>query len=195
MKIDYNTFTEEQLEEWIEFVDWSMVPYHLLTENIRRKFHSVPGLQVRLWFEELLNSLEVKINEERYPNRVFFFKENEWYMDWRKSSKSLWCSYDRIWSVFENKIGRNYDEIQRFIKNVVEMHFKFKEVTLVSVSDRTYTIIMMERHFKIWELTPQNAMFITREEEEKHFKLMKNIFYSFLQKTFNHVIRIIKYIS
>lgn len=166
--IDHNSLTEDQLEEWVEFIDWSLVPSSLLTENIKKKFHSFPGLQLRIWFEDLFGSLEIKIDREEYPNRVFFFKGEEIYMELDEKDGNLSCSYKNIWSFFYDKIGRNHNETQRYIKNVVEMHFKNREVTpLKRLHWDSWEVKM---HFKNMEVTPLyplgGLMFLV----EKHFK-------------------------
>lgn len=152
MKIDftnpkeYNTLAEDQLEEFVEFVDWSMVPYRLLTEDIRKKFKDIQKLQARIWFEELLNSLEIKIDEEKYPGHIFFFMQDEWHMDLNEETENLWCSDGKIWSVFESKIGRNYNKIQLFIKNIIESCFTNIKATPFREQDHFY--VEVKRHFK-----------------------------------------------
>ncbi len=60
MEIDYNTLTAEQLEEYAEFVDWSLVPSHLITEEVKKSFGMLKSLKMRLWFDDLF----VDIDEE-----------------------------------------------------------------------------------------------------------------------------------
>lgn len=118
----YNTLTEDQLEEWVEFIDWSMAPYRLLVDDIRKKFKDIPKLQVRLWFEETLRSLRVKVHKGKYSNTIVFSKGLSSLMDLDLDSGVLWCSYRKIWEPLENKKGRNYGETQSFIKNILEMY-------------------------------------------------------------------------
>ncbi len=98
MNIDYNTLTIEQIEEKVEFIDWSLMPSHLITEDVKKSFGSMPQLNARLWFEDLLSKMVIKEDPKEFPNIVFFFIEDKYYMDSYKS-RDLWCSYDRIWSV------------------------------------------------------------------------------------------------
>lgn len=83
---------------------------------------------------------------------AFFFIQDTCYMELNKVG-ILWCSHDRIWSVFEKKIGVHYDEIQIFIKNVVEMYFKNKEVT----PEVEYSNVLekVEMHFRNKEIMPR----------------------------------------
>lgn len=148
MKIDYNTLTEEQLVEFVEFIDWSTVPSCLLNEKVTNRFSPVfKGLQVRMWLEELVASFVIKVDEKAYPNCVFFLKEEEVYMVLDGKTGELHCSYDRVWSVIKNEFGLNHnDKIKRYIKNVMEMHFKNMEVTPLTYSD--ISIKSVEMHFK-----------------------------------------------
>lgn len=153
MNIDYNTLSEDQLEEFVEFIDWSLVPSHLLTEDIKKRFSFIfKGLQVRLWLEELLFSFEAKIDEEKYPGTIFFFKKDKWYMDLdldlmnRKKGK-IWCSRERIWTTLGEKISCDPNERKRFIKNIMASFFK--SIEIISVDYFIINRTLVEEHFKI----------------------------------------------
>lgn len=131
MGIEYDKLTADQLEEWAELIDWSMVPSHLLTPRMAKNFSPVfNDLKARIWLEELLNSLELKIYELKYPHLLSFSKEGNLYMELDITTGELWCSSTRMWSVFEEKFYYEYDEIQKFIKNVVESRFKNMKIKL-----------------------------------------------------------------
>lgn len=90
MKIDYNTLTEDQLEEWVEFVEWSMVPFHLITPRVIRNFSPVfKELRARIWFEEFVNKCERKdinyfyILKDRDENTIF---------EINPIREEIWCS-------------------------------------------------------------------------------------------------------
>ena len=76
---------------------------------------------------EILNGCEIKIDKEKYPDSVFFFKSGECYFEIEK--QYLWCSYMDVWSVFEKEFSLNYNQIQALIKDAVEEHFKCKGLT------------------------------------------------------------------
>lgn len=154
MKIDYKNFTEEQLEEWVEFIDWSLVPSHLLNEEVRTQFKDIKGLQVRIWFEDLLASLEIKVDKEKYPDSIFFFLEDKWYMELDQRIGDLWCSYELMWSFIEKKIKYPTWEVQRFIKNIVDNYFKNLKVN--PLIPRHIYIIEIEKHFKNLEAIPKS---------------------------------------
>lgn len=82
-------------------------------------------------FLELFQGLEMKSDIEKYPNSVFFFRGDKCILE--KEKHYLWVSYNRIWKIFEDEFGMDYGEIQTFIKSMVEKHFKMTEVTPVEV--------------------------------------------------------------
>ncbi len=132
MKINYNTLTAEELEEQIEFIDWSMIPSKLLTEDIKKNFKDISGLEIRIWFEDLLSRMILKEDKNKYPDYICFFIGNKWYMTFNKDKSiylNLWYSSNHITSVFEKKYSTNYYEINTFIKNIVENYFKINNIT------------------------------------------------------------------
>lgn len=76
---------------------------------------------------ELLNGCEIKIEKEKHPNSIFFFKNGEYYFEIEK--QYLWCAYDCVWQIFENEFSMNHSRIQALIKDGVEEHFKCKGLT------------------------------------------------------------------
>ncbi len=171
MLLNYDTLTIEQLEEHVESVDWSLVPSHLLTEEIKRSFCSLSSLNARLWFENLLSKMEIKKDLKIYPVWVFCFVDDEWHMQLNIKNNELYCSYDKIWSFLRKKYGLNDKETQLFIKNVVEMHFRNMEVTPLNLNN--LQLGSVEMHFKNMEVTPKSLDAITDTVVEMHFKSME----------------------
>ncbi len=170
MTINYNTLTTDGLEEHVEFIDWSLVPSHLITDHIKQTFGLFSKLKARLWLEDLISKMMIKEDQEKYPNESFFFIEDKWYMDLNLKTGTLWCSYDKIWSFLENKNGFNYNETQSFIKNVVEMCFKKEEVT--PAYTYSFTGFELEMHFKNTIVTPTSSIVVDGSKVEMHFKNM-----------------------
>ena len=73
-------------------------------------------------FLELIDGMTVKIDKDKYPDSTFFFKGDKYYLEIQKSR--LWVRYAEIWQVFKVEFGMQYDEIQSFIKDQMEQHFK-----------------------------------------------------------------------
>ncbi len=131
MEIDYDTLTAEQIEEHVEFIDWSLIPSKLITVEIKEKFKSIPQLKARVWFENLLSQMVIRVDPDAFPDRIFYFIGEEYQMEFYFKNKELYCSYERICAVFINdlKIKATVEEIKLFIKNVVELYFPDMEVT------------------------------------------------------------------
>ncbi len=116
-----------------------MVPYHLITEDIKITFRSIPGLEARIWFEELLIKMVIRKDQTTEPsNRFFFFTEGGLCMDLQLIIGRLDCSKELIWYIFENKYKFSYLQTKFFIKKVVEMHLKNRtEIKLIAVLNPT----------------------------------------------------------
>lgn len=80
--INYDTLTAEQLEEWVEFVDWSKVPDHLLTTEFKNEFD--PLFNIQVWFLKpkicrilkLLTSDFLKHRENEYKDFTIGYLED-----------------------------------------------------------------------------------------------------------------------
>jgi hypothetical protein len=101
-------------------------------------------------FLELIDGMTVKIDKDKYPDWTFFLKGDTCYLELENST--LWVAYFEIWQVFEVEFGMNYHEIQPFIKDQMEQHFKMRGVTPCHC--HYLTNFMMEQHFKMRGVTP-----------------------------------------
>ncbi len=148
--IKYESLTEESVAEFVEFIDWSLVSSHLLTEDIKKAFSFLPGLKARLWFEDLLSQMVIKEDQDEYPNKLLFFIEGKFYMEFDLKNKILWSYNQRIWLIFEKKYNFNYRDTRLFITNIAEMYFKMK---IKSERYLVHTTDIIEQHFKNIEST------------------------------------------
>ncbi len=148
-EIDYNTLTEEQLEEHVEFINWSLVPPHLLTKNIRQIFKSVPQMNAKIWFEDLMSKMEIREDQERFPNIVFYFVADEWNMLFSSKNTSLWGSSKFIGQIFIERFNFEKDEARLFFKNEVEHFFKIKKATPIFQELNGINIEHIKNHFNI----------------------------------------------
>ena|SRR3970040_1586539 len=80
-------------------------------------------------FLELIDDLEIKIDKKIYPKSTFFFKGDVLLFEQDSKNDTFWCNYYEIWSVFGKEYHMKYEEIQSFIKNMMERHFKMKVFT------------------------------------------------------------------
>src|SRR5574338_1170143 len=79
-----------------------------------------PTPEERFW--QRCDGLTIKIDREKFPYSVFFFKNDELQFEYHTKNGYLWCLYSSIWSVFEKEDGMKYSEIQSLIKTQVEDH-------------------------------------------------------------------------
>ncbi len=145
MKINYDTLTAEQLEEYIEFVDdWLSVPSHLINEDLGKKFPSIRDLQRILWFENLYPKMVIKEDQTVFPNRIFYFIGDEWYMDLDSKTGVLCFSFKKIWNDFYKKYYPGceiYDtgKVQRYMIKIMQNHSKnVKIIPNIIHSDQIY---------------------------------------------------------
>lgn len=98
-------------------------------------------------FEELIKGLTRKVDFERWPEEIFFFRDDECLFDYDFNFGYLWCDWEKVWRALACEGRYKYIEIQSFVKKVVEQHFKFQVIapkTVVGISGR-----QVEQHFKI----------------------------------------------
>ena len=118
-------------------------------------------------FLELIDGMTIKIDKDKYPGLTFFFKGDTCYLEIQKSI--LWVRYAEIWQVFEVEFGMKYDEIQSFIKDQMEQHFKMRGATPEAYpKDYGY---LMEQHFKMRGATPEEEMHQQDAKMEQHFRM------------------------
>ena len=87
----------------------------------------------KFFLDILGNEFTIKIDREKYPNSVFYFKGGTCLLELEKSELNtyLWVSYDKIWNPIYEKFSLDYSSIQELIKVTVEDHFKMSDVTPV----------------------------------------------------------------
>ena len=98
-------------------------------------------------FLELIDGFEWKYDSNQYQNSLFGIKKDSCLFEIHNSNSlnqqkiianyrlgfeqnlknsDFWFHYSKIWSVFESKFDMKYDDIQTFMKGMVEKHFKMK---------------------------------------------------------------------
>ena len=116
----------------------------------------------------IFESTHIKLDLKHYPNRVFFFKEDKFWMGYNWKNKILWCRLEYFWEVLERENNWNYEEVQAFIKDQAEQHFKLKGVTPIHA--RSFLPAEAEQHFKLKNVTPELNPQRPLHQVEKHFK-------------------------
>ena len=83
-----------------------------------------------MWFKSIVNNLTHKaVDKEKYPNYIFFFKDNYCFFEYNQKNGTFWCNYDKVWLIFLTKYRMDYQQIQVSIKGQVEEHFKLRGLT------------------------------------------------------------------
>ena len=79
--------------------------------------------EMEVFFLSFLEGCELKSNK-KYSDSLFYIKNDKIMFEYQFKSKYFWVRYDIIWSVFEQKYLMEYDQIQKFLKNLLEKHLK-----------------------------------------------------------------------
>ena len=85
------------------------------------------------WFKYILERLK-SYESEQFPNFISYKLGLDILFDLDKKKDVLWCDYDKIWSIFVNKYGLIYNDIQPFIKNKMEEYLKLRSITPIPYS-------------------------------------------------------------
>ena len=89
-------------------------------------------------FLDLVGDPIKKTDREKYPDITFFYTKDDKYLaEYDEKDRNLWINYDIIWSVFEKEYNMKDIDIRSFIKSMVEKHFKLKDVTPMDIGGDT----------------------------------------------------------
>ena len=75
----------------------------------------------------ILSKIKPKVDDEKYPNVVFYFIEDQFYIEQDLKTRTFWCRYKDFWSFFESKFNLEHEETQVFLNYLLEEHFKCKD--------------------------------------------------------------------
>jgi hypothetical protein len=96
------------------------------------------------FFLEVMSSVNrIVFDKKEYPDSTFFFSGEKLILEIEKSN--TWLRYAEFWYVFQSEFSMEFNEIQYFIKNQLEKHFKIKDVT-AGFPARHHSILL-EKHF------------------------------------------------
>lgn len=98
----------------------------------------------KLFLTELIgNELAIKIDREKYPDSVFYFKGSTCLFELEKSDGTtyLWCNYFKIWNPISVEFSLGYAEIKILIKETLEDHFKMRDVKPGIISWTMYSLM------------------------------------------------------
>ena len=117
----------------------------------------------------IFEGLHIKLDLKTYPNRIFFFKEDMFWMDYNWKSKDLWCRGEGFWEVLKRENNWGHGEVRAFIRSQLEQHFKLKDVTpgVASANRR----MSLEQHFKLKDVTPYANTLGVTDQVEQYFDI------------------------
>lgn len=139
----YVNINASQLEEFIEFIDWTIVPKHLLTEKLVNKFHCIKDIEARIWFEQLLNSMHKRASIE-FPDKLFFFNGEKYCMEINISKNNLIYSESEVYLKFKD-FGFSQYKAAKFIQSMVKRYFNLDLSTTHAEHSRND---LVEKYFK-----------------------------------------------
>ena len=67
----------------------------------------------------IFEGTHIKLDLKEYPNSVFFFKEDKFWMEYDWETKELWCRWESFWEVLEIENEWKYEGVEAFIKGQV----------------------------------------------------------------------------
>jgi hypothetical protein len=112
--------------------------------NLKELYLTYP---VENLFFELTKDIIIKYDEIKYPNSIFYFKDDICIFKYDKNNGYFYCDYYRYWSKFYEKFGFNYNQISDLTKDMVEKHFNLKGVT---PNTNSFTMVTrVEKHFNL----------------------------------------------
>jgi hypothetical protein len=102
-----------------------------LEKQIEELKKEVQKDEMEEWFRSLLNELQIEIKDDD-PKSVYYKKNGKIFFElYQGSIKTyFYCDYKLVWSIFKEKYKLiNYNEIQEFIRSMVEQYLKLSNVT------------------------------------------------------------------
>jgi hypothetical protein len=141
-------------------------------------------------FLELIDGFKWRYDIYKYPNSLFGFKEDKFIFEIEYSDEinekkiitsyrlgikqdlknaAFWFNYDRIWSIFESNFEMKHNDIQFFMNDMLEKHFKMSGTTPSSYGAELKK--WLEKHFKMSGTTPGDVIKVFAIQLEKHFKI------------------------
>jgi hypothetical protein len=111
--------------------------------NIKELYLTYPVEQL---FYELTKDLVIITDEIKYPNIVFYFKDNNCIFEYHKENGDFYLSYNNFNRFFYEKFNIDWLVLSKIIKDLVERHFDLKDIiSELVLGKKMYTV---EKHFK-----------------------------------------------
>lgn len=118
------------------------IKIHQITHVLTKK-----ELEIIKFTESKIKDLII-FNDDKYPTSTFYMSsKGKWILEEDFINNKLYIRYEDFWSVLNRKFKMKNDDIQMFLKYMIEK--KFKEISKFSYK-YTYTFLLfaVERDFK-----------------------------------------------
>ena len=79
-------------------------------------------------FLDLMEGMEIRVHPDE-PHRTLWYKDDGWYFEQDEENGDFWCQYDRVWSFFYSNYSPKYTDVQSIIKSLMERHYKLRDLT------------------------------------------------------------------
>lgn len=113
---------------------------------------------------------QIKIDQDKYSNMIFFFDQNNNYLsEYSSKNQEFWISYQNIWTNLVSKYSLKGYQIKNLSKTWVEEHFKLRPVTTHPVLGSCS--VQVKEHFKLRPVTTVVERAYSIKKVEEHFKL------------------------
>lgn len=136
-KLDYNNLTDEQIEEFVEFLDWSRVPSRFITNDVKKYFGSFPELNLRIWFEDILSKLQPLSGYEEFISGVCYqdILTKNFLAEFNFiKNKIYFCNKNVLSKINENhKSNYTSNTVEKYIRSVWKEHHYQTGKKLISV--------------------------------------------------------------
>ena len=100
-----------------------------LVDEIKGKISCNKEKEMEQFFLDCFNGCEILLKNRS----VYYKKDDEIIMQWDVKNDYFWFHRDRIWSVFETKYSMTYEETQRFLKSMLDLHLKLGSCNWFSI--------------------------------------------------------------
>jgi hypothetical protein len=116
----YNQYSCDDCgQDLYEFID------EVTQEEFNKAFNDILKGSIQIY----LNPKTNKISKEKTSHIKVFDSEGMWLLDYNTDSKNsyFWYQYDRVYVILRDKLSLQFEEIQLFMKSLVETQFKMKD--------------------------------------------------------------------
>ena len=115
---------KEELKKLIDNIDNSTIEKIC---DLLRNDESQKNKEMVDFFLSKFNGSTVKL-ENGYVK--YFTPNGDWLFTQNNEKNECYVSYQQIWSVYKSKYELNQQQINEFIKGILEEHFKLKRFTI-----------------------------------------------------------------